>query len=86
VLLRTQKLASHGKGENAKDMCTVFLRETLETVESAARRVLAHSSEGDGLRMNLSILKRFTKADPVDEIALRRNIADRLLKLDRYVV
>ena len=41
VLLRTQKLAAHGKGENAADMCAVFIREAMDTVESSARTVLA---------------------------------------------
>ncbi len=86
VLLRTQKLAKHGKGENARDMSAVFLREAMETVESAARTVLAACSEGDALRTNLAVLKRFTKFEPVDAIATRRRIAARLLQADRYAV
>ncbi len=86
ALLRTQKLAKQGKGENARDMTAVFLREAMETVESAARTVLAACSEGDALRTNLAVLKRFTKFEPVDAIATRRRIAVRLLQADRYAV
>ena len=87
VLLRTRKLAEVKKsGEVARDMCTVFLHEAMELIESTARSVLATASEGDALRMNLSILKRFTKFDPVNAIALRRKIAERLLQADRYIV
>lgn len=86
VLLRTEKLAAHGKGEVARDMTAVFLREAMETIESAARAVLAASSDGDALRTNLAILKRFTKFEPVNAIALRRQIAARLLEADRYTV
>jgi alkylation response protein AidB-like acyl-CoA dehydrogenase len=86
ALLRTQKLARNGKGENAKDMTAVFLREAMETVESSARNVLAACTDGDALRMNLSVLKRFTKFEPVDAIAARRRIASRLLQADRYAV
>jgi len=86
ALLRTQKLAKQGKGENARDMTAVFLREAMETVESAARTVLAACSDGDGLRTNLAVLKRFTKFEPVDAIATRRRIAARLLQADRYAV
>ncbi len=50
-------------------MCAVFLREAMETVESAARTVLAACSEGDALRTNLAVLKRFTKFEPVNAIA-----------------
>jgi alkylation response protein AidB-like acyl-CoA dehydrogenase len=86
VLLRTQKLAAQKKGDIAADMCAVFLREAMETVESAARTVLAASSEGDTLRTNLAVLKRFTKFEPVNAIAIRRKIAARLLEADRYAV
>src|SRR6267378_1569081 len=86
VLLRTQKLAKLGKGEIAAEMCNVFLREAVETAESAARNVLAASSEGDALRTNLAVLKRFTKFEPVNAIAARRKIAARLLVADRYLV
>jgi hypothetical protein len=86
VLLRTQKLAANGKGEVATQMCPVFLREAMETVESAARTVLAASSEGDALRTNLAVLKRFTKFEPVNAIAVRQKIAARLLEADRYAV
>ncbi|HEV2688439.1 MAG TPA: acyl-CoA dehydrogenase family protein [Bryobacteraceae bacterium] len=86
VLLRTQKLAQHQKGDVAAEMCPVFLREAMETVESAARNVLAASSEGDALRTNLAVLKRFTKFEPVNAIAARQRIAERLLAADRYIV
>ena len=86
VLLRTQKLAAQKKGDIAAEMCPVFLREAMETVESAARTVLAASSEGDALRTNLAVLKRFTKFEPVNAIAVRRKIAGRLLEADRYAV
>ncbi len=76
-VLRAQKLGD--KGDLAGKMTTVFLHEALDVVESSARAVLAACSEGDALRMNLSILKRFTKADVVNSIGLRREIAERLL-------
>src|ERR1700733_4400960 len=45
VHLRAQKLAGLRKGEIAADACAVFLREGMEIAESAARNVLAASSE-----------------------------------------
>lgn len=86
VLLRTQKLAAHGKGDLAREMSPVFLREAMETIETAARTVLAASSEGDALRTNLAVLKRFTKFEPVNAIASRRKIATRLLEAGHYTV
>ena len=84
--LRTQKLAKLHKGGIAAEMCPVFLREAMETIESAARNVLAASSDGDALRTNLAVLKRFTKFEPVNAVAARRRIAARLLEADRYAV
>ncbi len=85
-LLRTQKIAKRRKGEMPPTCASVFLREAMETIESAARNVLAASSEGDALRTNLAVLKRFTKFEPVNAIAIRRRIAARLLAADRYVI
>src|SRR5579862_3909956 len=79
VYLRTQKLAKLHKGEIVADVCSVFLREAMEIVESAGRNALAGSSEGDNLRTNMAVLKRFTKFEPVNAIAARRRIAERLL-------
>jgi hypothetical protein len=86
VLLRTRKLAGLRKGEIAADICAVLLRESMETIESAARSVLAASSDGDALRTNMAVLKRFTKFEPVNAIAARRKIAERLLAAGHYIV
>jgi alkylation response protein AidB-like acyl-CoA dehydrogenase len=86
VLLRTQKMAAQGKGETAQTMCAVFIREAMEIVESCAKTVLAACSEGDALRMNLSVLKRFTKYEAVNAIGLRREIAAKILSAGRYTV
>jgi alkylation response protein AidB-like acyl-CoA dehydrogenase len=86
VYLRTQKLAKLGKGEIAADVSSVFLREAMEIVESSARNALAASSEGDNLRTNMAVVKRFTKFEPVNAIAARRRIAGRLLAAGRYLV
>jgi hypothetical protein len=58
----------------------------MELVEQAARAVLGASAEGDALRTNMAVLKRFTKFEPVNAIGLRRKIATRLLSAERYVV
>jgi butyryl-CoA dehydrogenase len=86
ALLRTEKMAKHGKGEIATDLTRVFVREAMEIVESSARTVLAASSEGDTLRTNLAVLKRFTKFEPVNVIGLRRKVAAKLLAAEKYTV
>ncbi len=87
VTLRTEKIARSGKNaENAKEMTAVFAHEAMETIESAAKTVLAACSEGDALRTNLAVLKRFTKAEPVDTIGLRKKIAARMIESGKYTV
>jgi alkylation response protein AidB-like acyl-CoA dehydrogenase len=86
VSLRTRKLVQMGKGELAADMRAVFLPEAMEEIEKSAKYVLSACSSGDALRMNLAVLKRFTKCEPVNSVALRRKIAARLLEAERYVI
>jgi butyryl-CoA dehydrogenase len=86
TLLRTQKLEQAGKGGNARDMTAVLVRDAMAHIDITARTVLGACSEGDALRTNLVVLRRFSKYEPVDSIALRRNIARRLLDAERYVV
>ncbi len=85
--LRAEKIARSGKNaENAKEMVAVFAREAMDTIEAAAKTVLAACGEGDALRTNLAVLKRFTKYEPVNTIGLRRKIAARMIDAGKYTV
>jgi hypothetical protein len=84
VLLRVEKT---GKTDSpAADMCAVFLRDAMTRIEGFARPVLAACAEGDALRQNMAVLRRFAKFEPVNSIALRHRIAERLLSAGHYVV
>jgi CRISPR/Cas system type I-B associated protein Csh2 (Cas7 group RAMP superfamily) len=48
--------------------------------------VLSASAQGDELRHNLSRVQEYASHDPVNSIALRRQIAGRLLANERYTV
>jgi len=74
------------KNSNAADICAVLLPDSMARIEMFARSILAACSEGDALRANMAILRRFAKFEPVDSITLRRRIAERLLAAGRYVV
>ncbi|MGH9559213.1 MAG: acyl-CoA dehydrogenase family protein [Bryobacteraceae bacterium] len=87
AILRAQKIARAGRNaENASEMAAVFAREAMDVIDLAARPVMAACSEGDALRTNLAILRRFVKYEPVAAIALRRKIAARLIQAERYVI
>ncbi len=86
ALLRSRKLAAAGGGANAADACAVYLRDAMAKVELSSRTVLSACAQGDELRRNLSRLREYTSHDPVNAIALRRQIAARLLASERYTV
>jgi butyryl-CoA dehydrogenase len=86
AVLRAERLAAAGKGEMASDMAVVFAREAMEVIEQSGRAVIAACAEGDDLRMQQTLLKRLSKFEPVNAIALRRRIAGRLLAAERYTV
>ena len=73
--------------ESAADMAAVFCADAMDAIEISARTVLAACAEGDELRTNLAVLRRFTKRDAVDTIALRRKRSPQvLIEAGRYVV
>jgi hypothetical protein len=67
------------------DYRDVYLRDAMARIEISARTAIAACSEGDALRTNMAVLRRFAKYEPVDAIAIRRRIAQRLLEAGRYV-
>jgi alkylation response protein AidB-like acyl-CoA dehydrogenase len=85
-LLRSRKLTAAGGGANAADACAVYLRDGLARIELASRTVMSASLANQELRENLSRLQAHAHYDPVNAIALRRQIAGRLLASERYMV
>jgi alkylation response protein AidB-like acyl-CoA dehydrogenase len=90
ALLRAEKIGGRSGGgpnkEIAVAMARIYAAKAMETVELAARRVLAAAAEGDMLRTQLAILRRLAKYDPADTIALRRQVAKHVVKAGRYAL
>jgi alkylation response protein AidB-like acyl-CoA dehydrogenase len=86
TLLRTRKLAASGKGTNVADMCAVFLRNAMDRIEISARAVIGACSNDTTGRDNMAVLRALASYDPLDAIALRRNVATRLLTTGCYMV
>jgi alkylation response protein AidB-like acyl-CoA dehydrogenase len=85
-LLRSRKLAAAGGGANAADASAVYLRDAISRVEFSSRTALSACAQGDDLRRYLSRVRGYASHDPVNSIALRRQIAGRLLANERYTV
>jgi len=87
AVLRAQKIAQ-AKGEAAAAvpiaMARVYLTQAMERVESAAKRVIAAVADGDMLRTQMAILRRLAKYEPFNTIALRQQIAQRMLERGKY--
>jgi len=87
AVLRAQKLAArHGEAgtTNAIAMTRVYMAGAMERIESAAKMVIAASSEGDMLRSQMAILRRLSKCEPFNTIALRETIAQRVIETGKY--
>ncbi len=86
-LLRALKTMGRFGDERAqiqKAMAKVFINDAFDRLEGYAKRALAGIAEGDTLRTQLSALKKLTRFTPVNTIALRREIADHVIKVGRY--
>jgi hypothetical protein len=67
-----------------KAMVKVYVNDAFDRVEGFAKHAFAAIAEGDTLRTELSALKKLTRVTPVNTIALRRDIADYVIKIGRY--
>jgi alkylation response protein AidB-like acyl-CoA dehydrogenase len=83
TLLRCRNLAATGNS-TANAICQIFLRDAISRMQAASQNVLSACS-GNDLEGHMSKLKSLTDYQPVNAIALRRNIAERLLASERYI-
>jgi len=87
AVLRAQKLVEATDEKQAAlavAMTRVYLTQAMEKIEAAAKRVIAAVSEGDMLRTQLAILRRLAKYEPFNTIALRQQIAQRVIEVGKY--
>jgi alkylation response protein AidB-like acyl-CoA dehydrogenase len=94
VLRRAQKIlaasggaSAAGSGRNVQAMIAAakaFIYDASDRIEKEARTALAATDEGDALRTQLAVLKRFAKKDAMDVIGLRRKVADAVEARNKY--
>lgn len=78
-ILRSEKLGVDAHRQIA--LTKYYSAKAMQTIESSARKVICAVAEGDMLRTQMAILRRFTKYEPNDTIALGRQIARHALGL-----
>ena len=89
ALLRTQKIAARfgeERAAHAATMTRLWVHSRMDWVEHRARTAQAAVAAGDTLRTQIAVLRRLTRRDPVDTIALRRQIAARVIEQGKYFV
>ena len=87
-LLRVQKLTQRdGEGAAAFPlaMAQAYLAHAMDKIELAARRVIANVADGDMLRTQLAIVRRLAKYDPYNTIALKQQVAQKVIDAGKYV-
>jgi alkylation response protein AidB-like acyl-CoA dehydrogenase len=90
--LRARKMLQRDSGtvsaktETAVQMTVVFVQEAMDRIESYAKTALSALEEGDALQTQLSILKKLMRAPLADTVALKRNIAARVVRSEQYVL
>ncbi len=84
AVLRAEKLVGRD-ADLAIAMTQVYVARAMETIEAAARKVIAAIAEGDLLRTQMAILRRLLKYEPINTIALREKIAARVIEQGKYV-
>lgn len=67
-------------------MTQVYIETAMNRIEAAARKVIADVAEGDMLKTQMSILRRLTKRDPYNVIALQETVAAKTLDKGKYVI
>ena len=89
AVLRAQKIVEI-KGEAGAAlpvaMIRVYLSQSMEKIESAARKVIAAVADGDMLRTQLAILRRLGKYEPFNTVKLRQQIAQKMIERGKYTL
>ena len=82
--LKSIKRFGDEKFEIQKAMMKVYINDAFERVKGFARQATAAMADGETLKEQLTVQKKLTNLTPINTIALRREIADSVIKMGRY--
>jgi hypothetical protein len=82
--MKTMEKLGEERSQIQKAMVRVYVNDAFDRVEGFAKQAMAAIAEGDTLRTQLSALKKLTRFTPINTVALRREIADGVIKMGRY--
>ena len=87
AILRAEKMETKQGSDTAAmpiAMARIYAVEAMEKIEHSARKVIAAVAEGDMARTQFAILRRLSKHDPADTIALKRQVAAQAIASAKY--
>lgn len=88
ALLRAQKAIARDGLEKASlkvAYTQAYVQDAFDKLERIGRIALAALEEGDALRTQLAVLRKLVRRTPLNAVALKRQIAARVLESERYV-
>jgi alkylation response protein AidB-like acyl-CoA dehydrogenase len=87
AVLRSQKLMQAGKtNATMLAMSQMLVHDAAEKSALWAREALSSFMDGDDLRLNLSAVRRFSKHESLNTVALRRQVAAAVLESEGYPI
>ncbi len=84
TLLRTEKM--NGANLLALKLAKYYAARSFEVIQSAAGRVLGAVAEDDDLAKKTAVLRAFVRHEPVNTVALGRDIAREMVEFGSYSV
>lgn len=76
--------SGRGGGGVMRNMALTFVSDAVGRMELNARQALSASAQGDELRGHLGIVRRLLRWQPMNTVATRRRIAQRLCEVGSY--
>ncbi|MBT9160096.1 MAG: acyl-CoA dehydrogenase family protein [Dehalococcoidia bacterium] len=86
-LLRALKSIESSGEEQAKtkiDMVCVYVNDAMKRIDDYATQILAAMETGDVLYTQLGAMRKLSRLTPINTVARRREIAERLIEAERY--
>ncbi len=87
VLLRTEKLMKlYGEDGSRlyQNLGRIYLYEAVRKIKNHGDEAVSSFTTGDELKVMLMGLKRFTKSDPINTTLLRRDIAEQMIRANKF--
>jgi butyryl-CoA dehydrogenase len=89
AVLRTQKMVQQNgdaAAATALAMTRIYLSQAMDKIEAAAKKIISAVAEGDMLRTQLAVLRRLVKHEPFNTIALRQQVAEKVIERGKYTL